>query len=124
MKMLLLSFVALFGLMSFADGNLPATDNALPPYTAKVCWTVFGGYEVICMTVEVDGTLGIKDGLKISSEISSTGDYMNLIFPRNVKSGSITVAETLNFELCGNEITIQKGTKISVRNGTGRVSLK
>ncbi len=122
--MLLLSLVSIFGFMSFADGNLPVTDNELPPITVKVCWVIFGG-EVICMTAEGENIqLPKGDGLKIPVEFASSGDYMNLIFPRGVKSGTLTVSETLTFNLCGLKKAVRKGTKISIINGIGKISLK
>lgn len=120
--MLLLSFVALFGFMSFSNGDLQVTDNELPPKTIRACWVIFGS-EVICLTVEQEG-IQLPDGLKIPVEFASSGDYMNFIFPRGVRSGTLTVSETLNFDLCGSKKTIQKGTKINVRNGVGKISFK
>jgi hypothetical protein len=120
MKMFLVLFFAAFSMLpSNNNYTAPATDEAELPRSIKVCWVVFGA-EIICMTVE-DNVVATRD-LNLKAEFGSDGSYMKLMFPEQ-KSGILTAAETLKFDLCGASKTIRKGTKIEVRNGVANISL-
>lgn len=118
MKMFLVLFFAAFSMFP-ANNNYtaPATDESELPRSTKVCWVVFGA-EIICMTVE-DNVIATRD-LNLKAEFGSDGSYMKLMFPEK-KSGTLTAAETLTFDLCGASKTIRKGTKIEVRNGVANL---
>ncbi len=129
MKLFLAIVMAFFSVMPVEKHDAAAAENATDaissytnesdlPRKTKVCWVIFGS-EVICMTVEESA---FQADIDVSAEFESTGSYMRLLFPEKT-NGSLTVSSTVNMNVCGMSKTIQKGTKINVRNGIAKVAL-